>query len=120
VTDVDIEELSARLDELAVIDVRRPEEYDGSFGSPCDPRQGHIPGAVNLNVEELMLLSGDEVRERLGLPDGAEIVAYCHSGSRSALAVQILQQLGYSPRNYPGSWHEWSRTELPIESEVSG
>ena len=117
-TDIAIDELAARLGELAVLDVRRPEEYDGSFGSACDPRQGHIPGAVNLSVEELMVLSDDEVRTRLGLPDGAEIVAYCHSGSRSAHAVQILQRLGYSPRNYPGSWHEWSRTELPIEGEV--
>ena len=119
-SDIAIDELAVRLGELAVLDVRRPEEYDGSFGSPCDPCQGHIPGAVNLSVEELMVLPDDEVRTRLGLPDGAEMVAYCHSGSRSALAVQILQRLGYSPRNYPGSWHEWSRTELPIEGEVPG
>ena len=115
--DIDIEELSRRLGELTVIDVRRPEEYDGSFGSPCDPRQGHIPGAVNLNVEEMMLLGDDELRAELGVADGAEVVAYCHSGSRSAMAVQILRRLGYDSRNYPGSWHEWSRTELPCESD---
>ena len=114
---IEIEELAARLGEVAVIDVRRPEEYDGSFGAPCDPRQGHIPGAVNLNVDELVFLSGDELRERVGLPEGAEVVAYCHSGSRSAAAVQILRSVGYDARNYQGSWHEWSRTELPLESE---
>jgi thiosulfate/3-mercaptopyruvate sulfurtransferase len=116
-SDIDIEELSRRLGEVAVLDVRRPEEYDGSLGSPCDPRQGHIPGAVNLNIEEMMLLRDDELREQLGLAEGAEVVAYCHSGSRSRLAVQILVQLGYGARNYSGSWHEWSRSDLPLEVE---
>jgi len=43
-------------------------------------------------------------------------VAYCHSGSRSALAALALRAAGYDARNYPGSWHEWSRhEELPAE-----
>ena len=114
---IEAEELAGRLGEVKVVDVRRPEEYDGSFGAPCDPRQGHIPGAVNLPLEELVFLSHDEVRDRLGIADGAEVVAYCHSGSRSATAVQILGSLGYHARNYSGSWHEWSRTDLPLETE---
>ena len=69
-TDIELEELVERLGEVTVVDVRRLEEYDGTFGSACDPRQGHIPGAVNIRVEELMLCSGDELRDRLGLPDG--------------------------------------------------
>ena len=115
--EIELDELSSRLGEVPVIDVRRPEEYDGSFGAPCDPRQGHIPGAVNLSIDELVMLSVEELRDRVGLPDGAEVVAYCHSGSRSATAVQILRSLGYHGRNYRGSWHEWSRTELPLETE---
>ena len=114
-SDIELEELSRRLGEVPVIDVRRPEEYDGSRGAHCDPRQGHIPGAVNLAVEELLDLDEPEIRARLGLPDGAEVVVYCHSGSRSAFAAQVLRQLGYDARNYVGSWHEWSRTELPLE-----
>jgi thiosulfate/3-mercaptopyruvate sulfurtransferase len=56
-----------------------------------------------------MELSQAEIRERVGLAEGAELVAYCHSGSRSALAVQLLRAAGYEARNYAGSWHEWSR-----------
>jgi len=115
VSDIGLDELVSRLDELPLIDVRAPSEYDGSFGAPCDPRQGHIPGARLLHLDEMMTLRDDELRDRLGLAEGAELVAYCHSGSRSALAVQILAGLGYDARNYTGSWHEWSRTELPIE-----
>ena len=114
--EIELSELVARLGEVPVLDVRRVEEYDGSFGNACDPRQGHIPGAVHLAIEEMVFLSDEEVRERLGLADGAEVVAYCHSGSRSATAVQILRGLGYDARNYSGSWHEWSRTDLPLES----
>jgi thiosulfate/3-mercaptopyruvate sulfurtransferase len=114
--DIELAELSSRLGEVPVVDVRRPEEYDGTFGNACDPRQGHIPGAVNLDVQELLQLTEDEVRGRLGLERGAEVVCYCHSGSRSAFAVQVLTRLGYDARNYVGSWHEWSRTELPLET----
>jgi thiosulfate/3-mercaptopyruvate sulfurtransferase len=117
------EDLSRRLEdpELAVLDVRRDEEYTGRRGSPCDPRQGHIPGARHLEFSELFAAPGmpkppEAVRALVGLPEGKEIVAYCHSGSRSALATLALRSAGYRARNYPGSWHEWSRhPELPIE-----
>jgi thiosulfate/3-mercaptopyruvate sulfurtransferase len=116
-------ELAQRLDdpELTILDVRRDDEYRGRGGYPCDPRQGHIPGARNLDVAELYAAPGqphepERIRELVGLPEGAEIVAYCHSGSRSALATLALRSAGYDARNYPGSWHEWSRRdELPIE-----
>src|SRR5262245_28730278 len=100
--DIDLDELSARLGEVTVLDVRRIEEYEGALGNACDPRQGHIPGAVHFPVEEMIFCSAEELEERLGLPAGAEVVAYCHSGSRSATAVQILRGVGYDARNYSG------------------
>lgn len=110
--DVGLDELQRRLGEdgLTVLDVRTRHEFDGLAGAHCDPRQGHIPGAVNLPLDTLQRCrSADEVRALVGLPEGAEIVAYCHSGSRSAFAVQLLREVGYAARNYRGSWHEWSR-----------
>ena len=115
-SDIDITELSERLGEVRVIDVRREYEYDGTFGNDCDPRQGHIPGAVNLAVQEMVAMTEGELRDAVGVPAGGEVVCYCHSGSRSANAVMILQRYGYDARNYPGSWHEWSRTDLPFET----
>jgi thiosulfate/3-mercaptopyruvate sulfurtransferase len=117
------QELRDRLDDpsLTILDVRTPEEYSGKTGSPCDPRQAHIPGARLLEYDRLYEAPGRprspaEVRELAGLPEGAEVVAYCHSGSRSALAALALRAAGYDARNYPGSWHEWSRhEELPVE-----
>jgi thiosulfate/3-mercaptopyruvate sulfurtransferase len=116
-------EVASRLNdpELTILDVRREEEYTGRLGSPCDPRQGHIPGARRVEVSTLFAGVGlpeppERVRELVGAPAGAEVVAYCHSGSRSALATLALRAAGYRARNYAGSWHEWSRhDELPIE-----
>ena len=115
-SEIGLEELAERLGEVALVDVRRPEEFDGSIGAPCDPRQGHIPGAVNFPVEELVSLGPDEIRARLGLPARAEVVVYCHSGSRSRAAAQVLHAAGYDARNYVGSWHEWSRSDQPLEA----
>jgi thiosulfate/3-mercaptopyruvate sulfurtransferase len=103
-------ELESRLREVALLDVRTPAEFSGQAGYPCDPRQGHIAGAHNLPLSELFDRSPEQIRELVGLPEGAEIVLYCHSGQRSAVAVDLLRAAGYDARNYVGSWHEWSRT----------
>jgi thiosulfate/3-mercaptopyruvate sulfurtransferase len=116
-------EIASRLGDssLTLLDVRREEEYTGKHGSPCDPRQGHIPGAKRVEVSELFAspgepLQAERIRELVGAPEGAEVIAYCHSGSRSALATLALRSAGYDARNYAGSWHEWSRhDELPLE-----
>ena len=116
VSEITIQELRGRLGEVAVLDVRTAGEFDGSNGKPCDPRQGHIPGARNIDVYRLMNLELAEIEAELGIEPGAEVIAYCHGGSRSAIATQMLRALGYEARNYVGSWHEWSRhDDLPIE-----
>ncbi len=103
---------------MFVLDVRTAPEFGGLAGAPCDPRQGHIEGARNLPLDRLLRCgSADELRALVGVPRGSEIVVYCHSGQRSAFAVQVLESVGYRARNYPGSWHEWSREPaLPAES----
>jgi len=105
-----------------VLDVRRDDEYTGKGGYPCDPRQGHIPGARNVEVSTLFAAPGlpkpaGEVQTLVGVePDGKRLITYCHSGSRSGLAVVALRAAGYDARNYFGSWHEYSRhDELPVE-----
>jgi thiosulfate/3-mercaptopyruvate sulfurtransferase len=117
------QEIESRLGDpsLTLLDVRREEEYTGKRGSQCDPRQGHIPGAKRVEVGGLFDAAGqpltpEQIRALVGAPAGAEVVAYCHSGSRSALATLALRSAGYDARNYAGSWHEWSRyPELPLE-----
>jgi thiosulfate/3-mercaptopyruvate sulfurtransferase len=115
------EEIASRLADptLTILDVRTDEEFSGKQGYPCDPRQGHIPGARHVPVQDLFSAPGQpRSAEEIGtlVGDADEIVAYCHSGSRSALATLALRSAGYRARNYAGSWHEWSRhPELPTE-----
>ncbi len=70
-----------------VLDVRTAEEYAA----------GHLPGAVNIPV--------DELRSRLGeLPADRRIVTYCQLGQRGYLATRILLQAGRSVRNLSGGY----------------
>ena len=101
--------------EVTLLDVRSRGEYDGDAGYGCDPRQGHIPGAIHVPWQELAAAAGgggDAVR-RLVAERGGDasrpLVAYCHSGQRSGVAVAALRAAGVSAENYEGSWHEWSR-----------
>jgi thiosulfate/3-mercaptopyruvate sulfurtransferase len=109
VNEIEYEELARRIGTVPVVDVRTAAEHSGEAGYPCDPRQGHIPGARHIPVDAILELSPDDMRELVGEPEGAELVVYCHSGGRSAVAATALRAAGYNARNYAGSWHEWSR-----------
>jgi thiosulfate/3-mercaptopyruvate sulfurtransferase len=106
---------------VLLLDVRREDEFTGKAGYPCDPRQGHIPFARNVEVSTLFAGPGrpkpaDEIRALVGSEPGAgHVVTYCHSGSRSGLAMIALRAAGYLANNYFGSWHEWSRLPEPME-----
>jgi phage shock protein E len=66
------------INDATVLDVRTPAEFHA----------GHFPGAVNIPVDEIAAHIGE--LKKTGMP----IVAYCHSGARSGLAVSILKQNG--------------------------
>jgi thiosulfate/3-mercaptopyruvate sulfurtransferase len=115
-----------------LIDVRSPEEYDGSRTSaPAYPeegalRAGHIPTARSVPWARAVAEDGgfkprselDAIyRDEVGLRDGDEIVAYCRIGERSSHTWFVLQHLlGFEKvRNYDGSWTEWgSAVRVPI------
>ncbi|MEI6677061.1 MAG: FAD-dependent oxidoreductase [Mariniphaga sp.] len=64
-----------------VVDVRTPHEF----------QSGAYPGAVNIELDELMERYGE-----LGSNKSRDIVVYCASGARSAYAQRMLAQIGYS------------------------
>jgi len=74
-----------------LLDVRSPEEYAG----------GHLPGAVNIPVQEL-----DRRMAEVGPRDG-EVVLYCRSGSRSARATELLRRHGFSKVHNLGPMTAW-------------
>ena len=67
-------------DEVIIIDVRSSEEY----------KAGHIPNAININVDEL---EGrlNEIEDYKNKP----IITYCNSGKKSGKAAEILVNNGF-------------------------
>ena len=97
-----------------LIDSRAPERFRGER-EPIDPVAGHIPGAVNVPVTELVqgggrLLDADALRARFasaGVEDGAFVGTYCGSGVAASHAVLALALAGIPAALYAGSWSDW-------------
>jgi phage shock protein E len=72
--------MNNKLKNATILDVRTPEEYAAN----------NYPGAINITLNEIPQRL-NEIR-KMKQP----IVAYCHSGTRSGMAVSILKQNGLS------------------------
>lgn len=80
--------LSAELEQgknILIIDVRSPKEFDA----------GHVPGAVNIPVEEL----SKRIAE-MKVSKDTTIVTMCEHGGRSSRAALELQKLGYKTTSF--------------------
>lgn len=118
---VDREELVGRLDGVTLIDARAPERYRGDV-EPVDPKAGHIPTAINAPAK--VALGGDgrflapaDLAERLRsvAPAGRPVVASCGSGVTACHTALALRVAGLpDPLLYPGSFSDWSRSDLPV------
>ena len=69
-----------------LLDVRTPGEY----------REGHVPGSKNVPLQDIDNI--DSVVENID----TVLYVYCHSGVRSAQAVEQLKELGYTKVNNIG------------------
>jgi phage shock protein E len=67
--------------DTTILDVRTPQEY----------AEGHLPGAVNIDVE-----GPDFAQQVQALDPTAPYAVYCRSGNRSAVAIQVMDQLGFT------------------------
>ena len=75
-----------QLDQLSdplLVDVRTPEEF----------RSGHLPGAINLTLDQLGAVP---------LRKGRPVFVSCHSGARSAQACSTLRAMGCQASNLGG------------------
>ena len=74
-----------------LVDVRTTEEFAA----------GHIPGAVNIPVQELDRRIGELE------PKDAPVVVYCRSGNRSGRATRVLKGAGYAKVHDLGAMSRW-------------
>ena len=86
----------------AVIDVREPDEY----------QSGHIPGAINIprGLLEFRLSNSPELAAR-----DLNVMLYCKTSGRAALAARILADMGYlQVRSIEGGYDAWHEAGKPI------
>lgn len=96
--------LDARSDML-LLDVRTPAEYGGG--------EGHIPGALNLPLDQLGSRL-DSVREQLREYVDTPVYVYCRTSNRSASAARSLKKAGLRQvRVIAGGMARWTREGLP-------
>lgn len=76
----DLEKINFSDGENVLLDVRSPEEFS----------EGHIPNAINLNVND-----EDFEKKIKELDSSKTYYVYCHSGTRSAKACAELQEKGF-------------------------
>ena len=105
ITEVSVEEARAQAErgEAILIDVREESDW----------KQGHAAGARHLSKGVIEL----EIEEQV--PDvNQPIICYCGGGSRSALATDNLQKMGYTNvRSLAGGLKAWKEAGLPTPSE---
>ena len=90
-------------DSVRLIDVREDNEW----------QTAHAAGAIHL---------GKGIIERdieTQVPDKAtEIILYCGGGYRSALAADVLQQMGYTNVfSMAGGWKAWKESGAPVTTD---
>lgn len=104
IMEIDVNTAAQRIAAGAVvIDVREPAE----FGA------GSLPNAVNIPRGVLEF----KINEHPALADkDAEILLYCRSGGRSALATVSLQRLGYTrPNSILGGFDAWAASRPVVK-----
>ena len=103
-----------------IFDTRTQNEFTGVQQKSGAKSAGRIPGSLLMDWADCVNYSSDKkfkgvkALEKIYsavIPDKEQaVVAYCHSGVRSAHTTFVLTELlGYkNVKNYDGSWTEWS------------
>lgn len=107
-------------EETIIVDSRAPERYRGEV-EPIDKKAGHIPGAKNYHWIKVQNENGEfKPREELqkhfeALRKYKEIILQCGSGIDACGNFAALDEIGFKPKLYLGSWSDWvSYEDSPI------
>lgn len=79
VKEVNLDEIN--LNEYIPIDVRSRREF----------RENHLEGAINIPLPDVKRNIENKIKNK-----NRKVLVYCQSGIRSAKAVEIMEELGYT------------------------
>jgi len=100
---ITVDALAERIDgEQApvILDVRSVAEFE----------RGHVRGAIHIPHDELAARL-----DELPSDPGEEVVLYCQTGRRAALAAAVLHEAGYEHlHDLEGHWQAWEAAGLPV------
>lgn len=97
----DAAKLLAERKEVVVLDVRTPEEF----------KDGHLKGAVNLNIQ-----SPTFKEDVAKLDKSKTYLVNCAAGGRSTRACNAMGDLGFKDAlNLEGGFKAWSAAGQPVE-----
>lgn len=99
-TNLTTEEFAGAVKQMAVVDVRTPEEYAA----------GHLRDASNINWFDSDFM--DQIAKTY--PKGTSLAVYCRSGKRSAAAAAKLSKAGYKVANMLGGYLAWTQENRPV------
>lgn len=86
--------------DLLMLDVRTPDEYAA----------GHIAGAINIAYDQLPARAAELASAR-----DKDIVLYCRSGRRTAIAVEALRRAGFTRLlHLDGDMLAWQAARRPL------
>ncbi len=83
-----------------LIDVRSAGEF----------ARGHIPGAINISV--------DEIRERQSEIGSKNLLVNCQVGQRGHTAALLLKELGFNAVNLDGGYLTWSNSPAALNNHL--
>ena len=92
-------ELLEQRDDLVLIDVRTPEEF----------ADGHLAGAEMIDIQ-----AGDFADRIAELDPDATTVVYCRTGNRSASAVAIMAEQGFTDLYDAGGFADLAEAGAPV------